>query len=45
MEDIALSIVSVIKNTSEMFVSVHNEDNQLGEDYVSFYNFYQIHLI
>lgn len=36
MEDIALSIVSVIKNTSEMFVSVHNEDNQLGEDYLSF---------
>lgn len=36
MEDIALSIVSVIKNTSEIFVSVHNKDNQLGEDYLSF---------
>lgn len=36
MEDIALLIVSVIKNTSEIFVSVHNEDNQLGEDYLSF---------
>lgn len=32
MEDIALLIVSVIKNTSEIFVSVQNEDNQLGED-------------
>lgn len=36
MEDIALLIVSVIKNTSEIFVSLHNEDNQLGEDYLSF---------
>lgn len=38
MEDIALLIVSVIKNTSEIFVSVsvHNEDKQLGEDYLSF---------
>lgn len=36
MEDIALLIVSAIKNTSEIFVSLHNEDNQLGEDYLSF---------